>query len=399
MGVRALISIPVLVAVALSLGAAGASADTLFTTASHTAPVSVGATASILSGTFTATGTSLGNPAHNQCTSSTLDLEIARNDGAGLVGTFTAGSFSGCILTPTGDFPWTFTVAGSGVVSGTSTVYADTTWHDLSFTGAAVSATGTLTGATGSPPADGVYARQLTSSGASICFVLDNAGTVAGPLLSEGRIHATYCLEGSGPNAWSLGSTAVPPLPPVTPGPATLFTTAVHATRVTVGATGRLAGQGLLGFTSGTSLASTCAASTLTFRLTQNSDASRVQGTVTSGQTLACSPFARAPTFPWTVSITGGRQDFAGNVAYPNTTLSNLRYDYGSGFGSGSGTLAPATSVTSNGLYAAQPTGAGAPICLVMNRAGTVTDALFGSQNLDGRFCFDDEPSRTWSLT
>jgi hypothetical protein len=391
MRVRALIAVAV---VAPWLAVGNASADTLFTSANHTTPVPAGTTASIASGIFTATGTSMGLEAHNQCSSSTLDLRIEQNNAAGVIGTFTNGSFSGCLLPPTGDFPWAFTVNGTGAVSGANTVFVNTVWHGLYFTGLpGAFAAGTLTGATGSPPANGVYVRQATSTGASICFELANAGTVSGPLLSDGRINATYCLEGSTATAWSLGATA---LPPVSPGVATLFTTSARTTRVAVGATGRLTGQGALGFTSGGSLVEACSSSTFTFQVVQNSDAARVVGTVTGGSLSGCAPFASAPTFPWTGTITGGLQVVGSTAAYPNTTLANLKYD---GFGLASGTLAPATSTTSTGLYAIQPVGGGGPICLVMNHAGTVTDPLFGPLNLDGRYCFTGEPASTWSLT
>jgi hypothetical protein len=382
----------VVVTAVLCLGAAEAPADALFTSTNHTTRVSVGTTASIAAGTVTA---KTGSTVINHCTGSTLDLTLEENTTSQVSGTLTSGTFTGCKTSAAGDFPWRFTVRGSGVASGTSTVFTNTTWEDVSATLWGVSpGNGTLTDATGLPPTNGIYVREAAGSGSSICFVLNDAGTLSGPLLSDGKIDATYCMEGSGATAWSLGATA---LPPVADATATLFTTGAHTARVTVGATGRLTGAGL-GFTSGGTLINVCGGSSLTFQLTQNNTASSVQGTITSGSFSGCSTaYTLNFTTPWAVAITGGRQANGTTLTYPNATLKNIRYDY---LGNTvTGALTAARSSTATGLYAAQPTVGGAPVCLVMNHAGTVSDPLFGPLNLDGQWCFDSEPSKTWSLT
>ena len=132
-----------------------------------------------------------------------------------VAGTLTSGTFTTCAISAAGDFPWRFTVRGTGVASGANTVFTNTTWDDVSATLWGVSpGNGRLTDATGTaPPTNGVYARQTTATGSSICFVLNNAGTLSGPLLTDGKIDATYCVEGGVATTWSFGT---PPPPPPT---------------------------------------------------------------------------------------------------------------------------------------------------------------------------------------
>jgi hypothetical protein len=184
--------------------AAGAGAATLFTDADRITAVSLGTTATIASGTVTA---KTGANVVNSCPSSTLTLLVEQNNATAVAGTFTSGSFPSCALSAAGDFPWRFTIRGNGATSGANTVFANTTWEDVNATLWGVTpGLGTLTDASGSPPTDGVYTRQTTSTAASICFVLANAGTLSGPELSDGKIDATYCLEGETATTWSLGS-------------------------------------------------------------------------------------------------------------------------------------------------------------------------------------------------
>jgi hypothetical protein len=111
-------------------------------------------------------------------------------------------------------------------------VYANATWDDVSVTYLGVPAAGTLTDATGSPPGDGVYVRQSAASGASICFVLDDAGTLTSILTTDGKFDATYCLEGEQATTWSLGTPAPPP-----PGTASALRVDPANTNVAAGAT------------------------------------------------------------------------------------------------------------------------------------------------------------------
>ena len=378
----------------LGFGSVGASADTLFTTTSHTTPVSIGSTATATSGTVTAIrdGTTV-----NTCAASTLSLELEQNSSTVVSGTFTSGAFTGCFLSAAGDFPWRFTIRGSGHQIGNppGTRFTNVTWDDVSATLWGVSAgDGTLTDATSVLGADGASVREGQNDGSSICFELSNAGTLSGPLLDDGKVSANYCLEGAAATAWSLGPTRIPA------GQATLFTSPAHTARVEVGTTARLTGQATFDVTFQQTPSAPCEASTLTFRLTQNSDAGGVVGTITSGSFSGCAGgYTVTPTgFPWTVSITGNRIVSGATTAFPNTRLTGFALDYSTGIGLISGNLTSAAS-TLVGAYASQPVAGASPICLTLNEANEVT--VLGSLlfQVDGRFCVVGAPASTWSLT
>lgn len=188
-----------------------ASADTLYTTPAHTASVAVGATANVLSGTWSLTGSLSGTSFTDDCVSSTLTLQVAQNSGTLVAATVVSGSFSTPCSTaaPSGDFPWTVTVGGSAATSGSDQVWANTTWDDVSMN-AVSTLTGTFGDASGSPPANGAYTRQPSTTGAPLCFVLADAGTLQG-VFTNVTLDTTYCVEGGAATAWSL---APPPVVP-----------------------------------------------------------------------------------------------------------------------------------------------------------------------------------------
>lgn len=401
MRLRTSLLAPIVVAAACTIGGAPASADTLFTTVSHTTPVSVGTTASVASGTVTAIRD---GAVVNTCASSTLQLEVEKNDATLLAGTFTSGTFSGCFLSAAGDFPWRFTVRSPSYSTLTSTVFKNTTWTDVSATLWGVSpGTGTLTGAVNRPAVNGAFVQEGPNNGSSICFSLNNAGTLSGPLLNDGKIDANYCVEGAAATAWSLAPTAIPV------ETTTLFTTPSHSTRVTIGATARLTAQSTITFTDPSSdtvfVPFKCQNSTFTFQLTGNTDTGGVQGTVTSGTFGSC-PFggatATATSFPWKLAIAGGKLVSGATTAYPNAHLTNMVMDLSSATAglifTGDLTSAGSTLV---GLYAAQPTTGTAPICLIMASAGDLrTSSIHNGQlEMDARYCIEGEPASTWSLT
>jgi hypothetical protein len=202
-----------LIATLAALFAPSATADTLFTSTNRTTPVALGTTASVLSSTVTSTGTLGGSETSNSCTSSTLTFALDQNNGAAISGTFTSGDFTGCVLPVSGTFPWRFTVRGSGVASGSSTVFTTATWDDVTLTVQGLTTTDTFADAFGSPPSNGLYVRQTTASGTGICFVLADA-PIGTPILTNGKMNATYCLEGTPSTAWTIGPTLTPP--PVT---------------------------------------------------------------------------------------------------------------------------------------------------------------------------------------
>jgi hypothetical protein len=83
-------------------------------------------------------------------------------------------------------------------------VFAGTTLSNVRFDLLGALFSGTLTGATGSPPTTGAYLTQPSASGAPICLVLDRAGTVAGALASGVRVDGRYCFAGAAASTWSL---------------------------------------------------------------------------------------------------------------------------------------------------------------------------------------------------
>ena len=193
MRIRAILLAPALAAMLLAVGASGASAATLFTSAAHTTRVAVGATASA---TLTAplVWTS-GATAINRCTHSTLHLTVAQNNDTAVVGNIVAGSFSPCNSPLTGNFatPWKLTITGTSTMVG-----AFTRWNaaidNISYNQLGGTYSGNLT--------TGVTATQPTTAAAPICIHLATAGSVSGPLGSF-NLDGSYCLSGTS-TAFSL---------------------------------------------------------------------------------------------------------------------------------------------------------------------------------------------------
>jgi hypothetical protein len=188
----------------LALGTATARADTLWTSTGYTAGVTTGATAHLTSGTATLTGTLGSTPQTDVCADSALTIEIGQN-GSGLVSaTVKDGSFSSCSTgVPTGNFPWRVTVRGTATVSGSDTVYLNTTWDGVSIS-AFATFTGSFTDAIGSPPSTGAYAKQPAAAGSPVCFALANAGTLSAGPFTDVRLNATYCPSGGAATTWTL---------------------------------------------------------------------------------------------------------------------------------------------------------------------------------------------------
>ena len=49
----------------------------------------------------------------------------------------------------------------------------------------------------------GLTATQPTAAGAPICLHFNGAGTLVGPLTSNGRLDGSYCFEGTAAN-WTM---------------------------------------------------------------------------------------------------------------------------------------------------------------------------------------------------
>lgn len=194
MRIRTRLLVSILTATAMAgIAAGGASGATLFTSAAHTTRVAVGATATA---TSTAPGWRFtsGTATTNSCTGSALHFDVTQNTDVAVKLTTTGATFTGCALPLTATGSWTFTVSGTSTVSGTRTQWAagiDGFAYDF--------AGGLYSAATLSP----VTAWQPTTAAVPVCFELNAAGIVTGPLTSNGRIDTTYCLSGTSA-LWSL---------------------------------------------------------------------------------------------------------------------------------------------------------------------------------------------------
>jgi hypothetical protein len=141
------------------------------------------------SATATAPGIRLtsGTATVNNCTGSTLTLDLITNATPNVVATVTAGSFSGCQFPTTFTGSWTLDIFG-----GTSPYAATATNVTFDFLNGEYSGGNITTGI------------GVTKSGAGpLCIDLNAAGSVSGPLTSAGKIDGQYCLEGTAAN-WDL---------------------------------------------------------------------------------------------------------------------------------------------------------------------------------------------------
>jgi hypothetical protein len=187
---RALLFIPVLAAVALGIGASGASAATLFTSTAHTTRVSVGTVADATS--VAPIDLTSGSSLINRCQHSTLQLRLEENSDTRVSIGVTGSSFSSCSpfasVIGTHSPPWTLTISGTGRVIGSFTDYSATA-DRVAFDLAGGLYTGNLT--------TGVTITQPTATTSPICVDLNAAASVAGPLTGDGRIDGKYCLTGA----------------------------------------------------------------------------------------------------------------------------------------------------------------------------------------------------------
>jgi hypothetical protein len=182
---RALSYTSIVAAALLGAGASGASAAHLYTNTAHTTMVAVGATASA---TATEPGIRLtsGSATVNNCTGSTLSLEVNHNTSPNVTLVVTAGSFSNCIQPTTFTGEWALHITGSafpysGTVTNVLFDFLNGSYSGNITTGISVSKSGT----------------------GPLCVNLSSAGTVSGPLTSVGKIDGQYCLEGTAA-AWDL---------------------------------------------------------------------------------------------------------------------------------------------------------------------------------------------------
>jgi hypothetical protein len=199
MRLRVLALLPAFAAVAVGLTADTASAATLFTSTGHTSRVSVGSTGSISTTSVRLTSGTSGSTVE-ACSNSTLNLTVVQNNDTRVVLAVHSGSFTTCSPFPTiqptfsgTSTPWTFTVAGTGTVSGTRTQWA-TSLDGMSYDFGGGNYRGNFANLT---------AWQRTASPSPVCIEFASAGSIVGPLTGDGRLDTTYCFEG-GAAGWSL---------------------------------------------------------------------------------------------------------------------------------------------------------------------------------------------------
>ncbi|HTU30095.1 MAG TPA: hypothetical protein VMF07_11990 [Solirubrobacteraceae bacterium] len=182
-------------AAVLGIGAGSSMAATLYTTKAHTKAVKVGTKAVGSSGVVSLYS---GSSKVNSCKSSKLNLKLTQNSGGTVAASITGGTFSGCNLATTINAPWTpgLQVSGSGVASGANTVWSNTSVDGVSVNFAGGTYTGNLT--------TNIVAEESTTKGAPLTLKLTQAGTLSGPLTTDGTVVATYKLTGAAAK-YSLG--------------------------------------------------------------------------------------------------------------------------------------------------------------------------------------------------
>jgi hypothetical protein len=205
MGVRAPLFVAVLAAAVLGVGAASASAVTLFSTTAHTVRVSngaVGDATSVAPLDFTTTAGVL----IQRCTHSNLALVVRDNGAASGVVAMTVTGIAiapGCVGTlgqPSGTHfpPWVFTVTGHSTMIGTQTDWVGTLHNIALDTPTLGLYTGNLT--------TGVTFTQPTVATSPICIDFNAAGTLRSQFAAPMLIDAKYCLTGASAG-WSLTDT------------------------------------------------------------------------------------------------------------------------------------------------------------------------------------------------
>lgn len=197
------------------LGAGSASAATLYKTTAKTLAVPVGttftATQPFWNGKEAPTAEQLwaqvnGGLAYNACMNASITFKVTQNSGGTVKAVPTAVSFPYCSqpqkwiseAAPAEEL----SVTGSSTVNGTETAWLGTKFSlAWILTQGGFGQYGYFTGATGSPPAKGVFVQQPTAAKAPISINLVNA-----PLSPGGTniLSAKFVFTGEAA-AWSLG--------------------------------------------------------------------------------------------------------------------------------------------------------------------------------------------------
>ena len=188
MRLRVPLLIPALAAAVLGIGASGASAATLFTTAAHTTRVAIGDTAGA---TSTSSYFVHAGPARiNSCTHRSVHLVLDENGSSRVKETVIADNTTPCVspMTSNTSPAWSLTITGTGTASGGFTRWSAAI-DGVSFNLLGGTYTGNIT--------TGVTVTQPTAAGSPICLHMNTAASVAGPLTGDGRLTGTFCLTGA----------------------------------------------------------------------------------------------------------------------------------------------------------------------------------------------------------
>ena len=170
---------------------------------------------------------------------------------------------------------------------------------------------------------------------------------------------------------------------------ATLFTSAAHTTRVTVGATATATlTSPVLDWTFASVRFNACTHSTLHFSLAQNNHTAVVANVVSGAFGPCVSPITGNFATPWKLTVTG-----TGTMvgAFTRWSAAIDSFSFNQLGGSYSGNL-------TTGVTATQPTTAAAPICIHLANAAGFSGPLTGDGRIDASYCFSGT-SAAFSLT
>jgi len=191
---------------AIGIGASSASAATLYTTSAHTTAVAVGTTFTASTPTtagynYTWNSPSLGLVA--RCNSAKYTFKVTKNSLGVFKAETTTGSFSSCEPELSGsNFGVILEITGSSITVGTGKAWLGSTLKEINIFWGGANTFGSLTSATGNPPANGVSAQQPAAA-VPVSVVLSNAGTLNSPV-GPATVTGSYTLTGTAAN-YSLG--------------------------------------------------------------------------------------------------------------------------------------------------------------------------------------------------
>jgi hypothetical protein len=190
------------------------------------------------------------------------------------------------------------------------------------------------------------------------------------------RIRALLLTPALAAAALGIGATTASAAP-------TLFTTAAHTTRVTVGATATATATSPMVLTSGATTFMSCNHSTLHLRVTANNDTQGLTAAVHAGSFSPCnSPITG--NFPWQLHVSSNGS-FSNDFFRWNAVMTNVSFNLLGGTYTGNLTT---------GVTVTQPT-ATSPLCLHLDRAASVSGPATGAGRLDITYCLTNGFSLT----